>query len=238
MRIVRILATLALATAAAVPAAAQEPRQERPAERPQHHGHPPAEQAGPQQQAELPPGWRLRLDRPGNPADVVVREMDGGWHIRTGPAAILWAPEWRAAGRYRVEATLTQTEPSEHPEAYGLFVGGRELEGADQEYLYFLVRQDGRFLVRRRAGAEVPIVKPWTAHDAVQRPGATGGAATNTLAIDVGSETVDFYVNGERVACVARGELPVDGIVGLRINHRLDTHVAALRIDRRGGDPR
>jgi hypothetical protein len=232
-----LLTLLAVVAVVAAPATGQEPRQERPPDR-HHQHHPQGERVQPQEGAELPPGWRLRLDRAGNAADVIVREMDGGWHIRTGPSVILWAPEWRAGGCYRVEATITQTEPSEHPEAYGIFVGGRALEGAHQEYLYFLIRQDGRYLIRRRAGAEVPIVKPWTEHEAVQRPSATGGAATNTLAVDVGAETVDFYVNGERVERVPREGLPVDGIVGLRINHRLDTHVAALRIDPRGGDPR
>ncbi len=46
--------------------------------------------------------------------------------------------------------------------AYGLFVGGQDLEGDDQKYLYFLIRRSGEFLIKTRAGDETSVVHPWT----------------------------------------------------------------------------
>jgi hypothetical protein len=51
-------------------------------------------------------------------------------------------------------ATFTQTKPSAHAEGYGLFFGGKSLEGKDQQYTYFLIRQDGSYLIKRRGGGE------------------------------------------------------------------------------------
>ena len=47
---------------------------------------------------------------------------------------------------------FTQMEPAAHPEAYGVFIGGSDLQAANQKYTYFVIRQDGKFLIKRRAG--------------------------------------------------------------------------------------
>ncbi len=41
-------------------------------------------------------------------------------------------------------------------------------------------------------------------------------------------------MNGEKVASLPRGQLNVDGIVGLRVNHGLDVHVSELSVERKG----
>ena len=41
-----------------------------------------------------------------------------------------------------------------------------------------------------------------------------------TLAIQAGAETVDFLINGTKVASKPRKDLAVDGAAGLRVNHR------------------
>ena len=54
-------------------------------------------------------------------------------------------------------------------------VGGNELSADRQSYLYFLVAQDGTFLVKHRANNEaVHDVVAKTAHAAVVQPGADG----------------------------------------------------------------
>lgn len=182
---------------------------------------------------ELAGGWMVRTDRPDAPLEEVgLREQPNGWRITLGPAAIFWRPENRAAESYRVRATFTQLEPPPRAEAYGLLVGGRELTGEGQEYLYFLVRRDGKFLVKRRSGRETGTLVPWTADPSVRAAGPDG-RSTNTLAIETAGGEVRFLANGEVVARLERTPaVPTDGIVGIRVNHALDVAVTGFGIER------
>lgn len=209
--------------AAAVPAAAQHQHAQpaQPAQAGQHQHDP--DHAG--AHAGVAEGWTVRLDRAGATAPVHFMDMDGGLHAILGPAAIFYQPTATATGAYRAQGTFTLNKPSAHPEAFGLFVGGRNLDADNQDYLYFLVRQDGKFLVKHRAGTETHTLFDWTEHAAVQRPGADG-RATNTLAIDASAAGARFLVNGTEVANIPRVPmLNTDGLVGLRLNHNLDVLV-------------
>lgn len=173
----------------------------------------------------LPSGWKGRLDgAAASMAGVNVTQMGGGVHFTTGPAGIYYRPADKTTGTYVAHATFTQLEPSAHPEAYGLFIGGVDLEGAGQKYTYFLVRQDGKFLVKRRAGAATPTVTDWTGNAAIKKADASG-KMTNTLAIDVGKDKVRFLVNGTEVSAADAAQVDTAGIAGLRINHNLNVHV-------------
>ncbi len=205
-------------------------------------GEAPGEAAGPAAEASatpreagLPAGWSLRLDRPGaDPAEFRVSEADGALEIRTGPAGILWREEDAlAAAAYAVSATFTQVgAPEGHREAYGLFIGGRDLDGDGQAYTYFLVRGDGSFLIKRRdGGATSDVTDGWRPSDAVAA--ATGdGDPTNTLEIRVEPEQVRFLVNGTGVATVPAGEVDTQGTFGLRANHNLHLRVADVTLER------
>ena len=74
-----------------------------------------------------------------------------------------------------------------------------------QKYTYFIVRQDGKFMIKRRAGADTPTVMDWTDSAAIKKPDG-GGKMTNTLAIEVGTDKVRFLVNGTEVTSVDAGE--------------------------------
>lgn len=195
----------------------------------ERHGHDPD---GPVQSGAFPAGWSARTDR-GQPLEQVsFRPMGSGWHVTLGPAVILYRSADTARGQYTVQATFTQTRAPHHAEAYGLFVGGGDLQADGQRYLYFLVRGDGKFLVKRRNGAETSnVTAGWTAHDAVV-PQDDSGKATNTLAVSVTDAEIVFAVNGAAVYRVARGDVVTDGIVGLRVNHNLDLHIEGLTIER------
>jgi len=166
----------------------------------------------------LPAGWHALLDTGGATIDGVnLMEMGGGFHFMTGPAGIYYKPEDAATGTYEAHATFILLEPSEHPEAFGLFIGGSSLDGPHQRYTYFLVRQDGMFLIKRRAGTETPVVVNWTPNPAVRQ-----GRTSNVLSIEAGKDTVRFLVNGTEVSSLPRSQVDADGIVGQRINHNLN----------------
>lgn len=187
----------------------------------------------------VPATWRFRPDRTDreysvgtdSTADVVFVNMTPGWHITSGPAGIYYHPASTAEGRYSASTEIHLFEPGDRREAFGLMIGGQDLDGNDQRYTYFLIRQGGEYLIKERRGEETRVLSDWTRHDAVKSH--TGGAsdtALNTLAIEVGADSVSFLVNGEQVATLPKTDVMTDGIVGLRINHGLNLHVQGFAV--------
>src|SRR5437867_8227375 len=178
----------------------------------------------------LPTGWHARTDKNRTLSDAKITTMGSGMHVTLGPAVVLWRDRDKATGNYHVVATFTQTRNPRHPEAYGLFIGGSHLADAGNRYTYFLVRGDGKFLVKRRvAGDSTADVKAWTESDAIVKADSAG-KATNELSIQVRGGTVSFRVNGKEVYSAKAAELDTQGIVGYRVNHNLDVHLSALGI--------
>lgn len=181
-----------------------------------------------------PDGWEARPDQAG--ADLTEVEfvtMTPGWHVTTGPATILYDPAKTARGAFRVESETFLFDPRGRREAFGIFMGGRDLQGAGQEYLYFLLRPTGEFLIKRRTGANTSDVVGWTPHEAIVSWAGRGDEAANAknvLAVEAGTETVRFLVNGAEVATLPRRDLSLDGVVGLRVNHMVDIHVTTLSV--------
>lgn len=186
-------------------------------------------------------GWTGRLDPRAAAAgktlnDVKFYPMGGGIHVTAGPAGIYWNPANTAEGVYTVSATFAQSK-SAHPEAYGLFIAGENLEAPNQSYLYFVVRQDGKYLINHRANdSTVHKIVDWTANKAVKALDKSG-KATNRLAIVVGPSALSFRVNGKEVRSLPRSTIDsggshsgTTGIAGLRINHNLDVHVSGFSV--------
>jgi len=179
---------------------------------------------------KLPSGWQARLDQAAAKIEnVKIEAMGNGLHFTSGPAGIYYRPADKASGAYQAHATFTQLEPAMHPEAYGLFIGGADLAGDSQKYTYFLIRQDGKFLIKRRAGMATPTVANWADNAAIKKADASG-KMTNMLAVDIGKDTVRFLVNGVEVASEARPEIDADGIAGVRINHNLNVSVESFEV--------
>jgi hypothetical protein len=173
----------------------------------------------------LPPGWNVRLDSGGTkPEGVSVMPMGGGIHFKTGPAGIYYRAADTRSGSYEVHASFNQVEPAEHPEAYGLIIGGSNLSAATQKYTYFLVRQDGKFMISRRNGDKVTAIVPWTDHASVKQTDASK-KGTNMLSIVVAPDKTRFLVNGTEVNSLPTSGVDASGIAGLRINHNLNVHV-------------
>ena len=189
--------------------------------------------------AQAPVGWKVRIDHsqsaqdPDNTRDIKFATMGKGFRVIGGPAGVFWNPANTATGNYTARATFNLMEPSNHTNYYGLVFGGGELEGARQSYTYFLVAQDGTYLVKRRDGEDVRDVKPATPHASVKRPDATG-RSTNAVELRVSGNTISYVVNGTVVHTTPKTGLTAktDGIVGVRINHLLNVQVEGFEIQR------
>ncbi len=191
------------------------------------HGQPPKlENAG-----VFPAGWSVRPDDGGKHSEVSLVAMAPGWHVTTATSAILYRDQDKASGRYEVSAKIHLFPgPGGHREAFGLFIGGKDLASAGQRYTYFLIRGDGKYKIKRRSAASATdVTRDWTPAPAIvqQKP---GGPVVNLVAVVVGKDGVSFRVNGQQVYLAPAKELDIDGIVGLRVNHNLSLHIESLQI--------
>lgn len=186
--------------------------------------------------AQAPAGWRERVDRSTNASDpdltpdVKFQTMGPGFHVTTGPAAVLWKPDDNASGQYTIKGRFRLVKPSGHTNYYGLVFGGGDLEGEGQNYLYFLVAQNGTFLVKHRAGAATHDVAAKMPSDVIVKPDSTGKGATNTLEVRVGADKIDYVINGTVVHSTPKSGMSAktDGTWGIRVNHQLEVHVDQL----------
>lgn len=190
-------------------------------------GDAPADTARPPARAPAAPAphsWRA------NPAASRIALSRDTLAVETGPHAILWdesAPE--LAPPYEVSATIRKRSGRLH-EGTGLLFGGTGLEGpeAGQVYTYFLVRGDGSFLVKRRQGAQTPVVLDWTRHPGIRRD-AEGGGRPNELRVAVGDTEAVFFINGREAARIPSSDLAVRGRAGLRAAHGVQIEVSGFR---------
>jgi hypothetical protein len=183
--------------------------------------------------AQAPKGWRLRADRstsasdPDAPGTIKFATQGTGFHATNPQAAVYWNPSNTMSGNYSVKGTFTLVKPSGHVNYYGLIFGGSDLEGPNQSYLYFLVGQDGTWLIKRRAGdAKTEDVVAKTANAAVKKPEASG-SSTNALEVRVGTDKIEYLVNGTTVHSMPKSGLAAktDGIYGIRVNHQLEVQI-------------
>ncbi|HLA14748.1 MAG TPA: hypothetical protein VJZ25_06970 [Gemmatimonadaceae bacterium] len=180
----------------------------------------------------VPNGYVGRTDRADQQLSGAKYAVSGGgWDVTTGPAHILYRPGDSASGAYTVTATIDQLAAPAHPEAYGVFVGGKNLDGAGQQYLYFLARGTGEFMARVREGDKTRNVLAWQKHAAVPVANASGQGSYR-LGIQVAADSVRFLVNGQRAAAVAAANLPTSGVYGLRINHNLHVRATPATVTR------
>jgi hypothetical protein len=183
--------------------------------------------------AQAPKGWMVRADRSTSATDpdaagaIRFVTMGKGFHATNPQAAVYWNPANTMTGNYTVTGTFKLMKPSGHTNYYGLVFGGSDLGGPAQNYLYFLVAQDGTWLVKRRVGdASTENVVAKTANLAVAKPGADG-TSTNALEVRVMADKIEYVVNGTTVHTTPKtGQTAkTDGIAGIRVNHQLEVHI-------------
>ena len=178
-------------------------------------------------------GWQGRTDRAQDKiGDVRFVQMGTGYHLTGGPHAILWNSEHVATGEYTVKARMTKTprSTSTHEESYGVFIGGYDLNGPKQNYLYCVVFGTGNVMVPHRDGGETHTLLGKTANAAASKMGERG--ATDEVAMWVKGGRVGCSVNGAEVFSAAAADMigpgklvSTDGAFGLRASHNLDIHI-------------
>jgi len=185
---------------------------------------PPPEPVAADSPAATATRWRV------NPNGAALGTVGDSLLVTTGPHAVAWDASAPAlTPPYAVRATLRKRAGRLH-EAVGLVFGGSGLDGAEssQVYSYFLVRGDGSFLVKKRQGAETPVVRDWTRHPVIRRD-VEGAGRPNDLEVAVSDSVAVFRVNGTEVARVPAAELSISGNAGVRVSHDVELLVAGFR---------
>lgn len=187
----------------------------------------------------VPEGWEVRLDKAmpevvigadAETADIFFVNMTPGWHVTTGPRAIFYHPANVVSKDFKIKSLihLFDTKGRDR-EGFGLFFGGKNLQEDDQEYIYFLIRNTGDFLVKSRKGAETETIVGWTASDAIIKfMAGDDPTGTNELAVEVVEGVLEFSINGSMVTSISAEGHNTDGIFGLRVNHQVNLHVEDL----------
>jgi hypothetical protein len=190
--------------------------------------------------AQAPKGWKMRVDSstsasdPDGSGNISFVTSGSGFHATNPQAAVYWNPANAASGTYTLKGTFTLMKPSGHTNYYGLVFGGSNLDGPQQKYVYFVVAQNGTWLIKNRDGdANTQSISQKVPSDAVKKPDDTG-KSTNALEVRVGADKVDFVVNGQVVHSEAKtGALAsTDGIWGIRVNHLLEVQVDNLGVSK------
>ena len=183
-----------------------------------------------------PPGWVARADDGvmdhGDGGSVKMAMMSRGFHVVTGPAAILFDSTKKASGDWRLEVTIHLFEPGARAEGFGVFFGGRDLNSATPHYGYALLRRDGKAMIKVRDGAATRTVRDWSANGAIPlwKPGPPGSSVAYPLVVEARADRVTMWIGATQVLDAPRSELPTDGVDGLRINHALNVHIENFKV--------
>ncbi len=187
--------------------------------------------------AQVPKGWMVRVDRSASASDpdaagsIKLVATGSGFRATAPQAATFWNPANTATGNYTLKATFTLLKSTGYLEYYGLVFGGSNLEGAAQDYLYFIITDDGTWMVKRRTGSATQNVTAKTSSDAVKKPDASG-KCTNALEVRVTNDKIGLLVNGTVVGTIPKSgqAAKTDGIAGFRVNHHLDVQIDGFSI--------
>jgi hypothetical protein len=190
------------------------------------------------------PGWMGKVDaNEASRGQVITNSRfapeSGGYRVTTGPAAVYWHPNNRAAGNYTIRATFNEPEymnVNDHPHPYGIVIGGNNMGTDNQSYLYCAAYGNGTFIVRGFGPAAFQVNgRRGEASDAVHKAAGKGQPVTQEIAVSVNGDNVSCSINGTVVGTwpksdiVGDGKLTsTDGIYGARFAHNTDGVVTGL----------
>ncbi|MDQ6612247.1 MAG: hypothetical protein M3Y64_07420 [Gemmatimonadota bacterium] len=186
-------------------------------------------------EGKRPVGWMVQAE----PASMGIKDtvrlvnMAPGWHMTSGPAALLWNPKDVVHGVFVATALLYLGPPrtGDLP-GYGMFFGGRNMGTPAASYFEFLVRNDRRYSLRKHDGAKVTVLKDWSDLAGIgQHQGQHDHIVRNVFRIVADANMVQLMVNRMVALALPRKDLPPDGTFGMRIGASQEMTVDELGIE-------
>jgi hypothetical protein len=192
------------------------------------------------------PGWMGKIDpneeKAGQSLNGAKLSKEGdALHVTTGPAVTYWSPDNKASGNYTVKATFREPKYmnlNTHPHPYGLFIGGSDMGGPQQSFLYCAAYGNGNFIVRGFGPDAFQMNgRRGEANAAVNKAAGPGQPVTQEIALSVKGGRVECAINGtvvadyDQAAVVAPGKLKsTDGLYGIRFAHNTDVTITGLSL--------
>ena len=140
-------------------------------------------------------GWQGRVDS-GNRQNLTINDSklapEGqAMRLMTGAAGLYWNPANAGKGDFSVKATFDEPKQAyNHPHPYGVFIGGKGLDGDQPQALYCAAYRNGNFIVRGFSGGKpFGVVQKPTPNDAIAK-----GAADAPV-----KQEVTMRVSGDKV---------------------------------------
>jgi hypothetical protein len=187
-------------------------------------------------------GWQGRVDS-GNRQGLTITDSKlapegSGFRLMTGAAGLYWNPANVGKGDFSVKATFDEAKQSyNHPHPYGVFIGGKGLDGDQPQALYCAAYRSGNFIVRGFSGGKpFGVVQKPTPNDAVAK-GAADAPVKQEVAMRVSGDKVECTVNGTSVWSATKADVTgagkldsTDGITGIRVSHNSDALVSNFAV--------
>jgi len=187
-------------------------------------------------------GWTGKVDS-GNRQGLAITDSKlapegSGMRLMTGAAALYWNPANVGKGDFSVKATFDEAkQPYNHPHPYGVFIGGKGLDGDQPQALYCAAYRSGNYIVRGFSGGKpFGIVQKPTPNDAIAK-GAADAPVKQEVALRVSGDKVECTVNGTSVWSAAKADVvgagkldSTDGITGIRVSHNSDALVSNFAV--------
>ena len=187
-------------------------------------------------------GWQGRVDS-GNRQNLAITDSKlapegSAMRLMTGAAALYWNPANMGKGDFSVKATFDEPKQSyNHPHPYGVFIGGKGLDGDAPQALYCAAYRSGNFIVRGFSGGKpFGIVQKPTPNDAIAK-GAADAPVKQEVTLRVSGDKVECTVNGTSVWSAAKADVvgegkldSTDGVTGIRVSHNSDALVTNFAV--------
>jgi len=187
-------------------------------------------------------GWTGKVDS-GNRQGLAITDSKlapegSGMRLMTGAAGLYWNPANVGKGDFSVKATFDEAkQPYNHPHPYGVFIGGKGLDGDQPQALYCAAYRNGNYIVRGFSGGKAfGLVQKPTPNDAVAK-GAADAPVKQDVTMRVSGDKVECTVNGTSVWSATKADVTgagkldsTDGITGIRVSHNSDALVSGFAV--------
>ena len=187
-------------------------------------------------------GWQGKVDS-GNRQGLTINDSKfapecSGYRLTTGAAGLYWNPANMGKGDFSVKATFDEPkQPYNHPHPYGVFIGGKGLDGDQPQALYCAAYRNGTYIVRGFSGGKTfAVVQKPTPNDAVAKA-AADAPVKQEVGFRVAGDKVECTVNGTSVWSATKADVTgagkldsTDGITGIRVSHNSDAIVSNFAV--------
>jgi hypothetical protein len=180
-------------------------------------------------QGQLPAGWQSRLFNGTTDGVGQVSTTPAGYQVKTTDAGLWWDPSMVEKKSFAV-VLEGDFLPASAVNAFGVFVGGRDLDNPKASFLSFQVKGDGTYLLELRDGPRIHALAPWMPHRAITK--AMEGMPTHyNVRFEIRPLRIDMIVNNIKVHTIDRATVRADGQVGLRLDAGLDMTFSKVAVE-------